>query len=127
MNVEVASSTLAWSAAIRGAAPAGAIARRRPVAAVTSGLRMSTRQRPRAVIDSRRVPPSRGMTRPATPARHFFSELISVRVLMTVSAVPSLHLEVVPRSLGAVAAAARNRLMLPFQRKLGALVLRDRE
>jgi hypothetical protein len=67
------------------------------------------------------------MTRPATPAGHFFGELISVRILMTVNALPGLHLEVVPRSLGDVAAAARNRLMLPFQWKLGALVLRDRE
>ena len=127
MNVEVAACTLARSTAVRCAAPAGAIARRRLVTAVTGGLCMSTAQRPSAVIDPGRVPSGRGMARFATPARHLFGELISVRVFMTVSTLPRRHREVVSRSLGAVATAARHRLMPSFERKLGALVLRDRE
>lgn len=63
-----------------------------------------------------------------TPAvGHFVSELIPVRVLVTLRAPTRLDMQVVPRPFRSMTAAAANCLVPSVQRKLGLLVLCDGE
>ena len=123
VHVGVTAGAFAGSSAVRCAAPAGTVAWRRLMTAVTWRAGMNSSQRPRAVIDLRRVPSARGMTARAASLGHLLGELVTMGVFMAIGALPALDSEVVPRPLSAVAAAAGNCLMFPVQRKVGAAVL----
>ncbi len=123
MYVGMTAGTFAWSSAVCCATTAGAVARRGLMTAVTRRAGMNPGQRPRAVIDFGRIPSARGMTARTASLGHFLGELVTMRVLVAIGALPALDPEVVPRPLATVAAAAGNCLVFPLQRKVRAAVL----
>lgn len=79
------------------------------------------------MIDPRGIPAAFRMAVRATAVTHLAGELFAVRVFMAIHARLRLQVEVVPRSLGAMTAAAGDSLMFPLEREFRATVLLYRE
>lgn len=123
----MATGAIARRPTVCGPFPALPILLRRAVTAVAGGLRVCTRQRPRAVVDSWRLPSPFGVATCAATVAHFRLELLTVRVVVAVDAPPRPELQIVPGSFPLVTPRTANRLMLSVERKLGTAVLFDRE
>jgi hypothetical protein len=127
VDVAMTTRTLARSAAIGRAMTAKSISLRRSMTAVARGFGVCAGQRPYAMVDSGRVPPTLGVAVRTTTGPHLRRELITVRVLVTVGTNHGSELEVGAGPLAYMAARARHRLMPPPQRKARPCVLLDRE
>jgi hypothetical protein len=123
VDVAVATPTLTWRPAVRSPLPALPVFLGRGVTTVAGGFRMSTGQRPDAMIDPWRLPALLGVAVGAAPVAHLDRKLITMRVVVTVDATLPTELQLVPRTFALMTARAADRLMLTDQRELGAAVL----
>jgi hypothetical protein len=127
MHVTVAAGALARRPPIRGPTATQPVCPRSIVAAVASRLGVRPGERPNGVIDTGRVPSTCRVALRTAALAHLCSELVPVRIFVAVDATLPRELEVVTWTFASMAARARNSLMQPLQRKLGAAVLLHRE
>ncbi len=127
MDVHVAAPALPRDPAIALARQARAPFARGAVATFASGGRVRAGERPDAVIDLGRVPSVGRMTARASPFRHLFGKLVTVRVVVAVGAFRRPQAKIEAGPLGAMTSATGHGLVLAFQGKIGARMLRDRE
>jgi len=127
VEVAVATPTLTWRPAVRSPLPAHPVLLGRGVTTVAGGFRMSTGQRPDAMIDPWRLPATLGVTVGAAPVAHLDRELLTMGVVVAVDAALRPELQFVPRPFALMTARAADRLVFAVQRELGAAVLRHGE
>lgn len=123
VHVDVATGAFARRPSIGGPASSRSVARRGLVTTVAARVGVSSGERPRAVIDLGSIPALGGMAGGASALGHFCSELVAVRIVVTIGALPCLEPEVVPRALTSVTAATGHRLVFSFQGEISPRVL----
>lgn len=111
MNVTMTARALGRGPTVGGAPTAQPIFLRRAVAALASGLGVRAREWPFAMVDARGVPSDVGVAVRASASTHLRSELITVRVLMTVGTSKCAELQTGPGTLPSMTARTRYRLM----------------
>jgi len=123
VDVAVATPTLTWRPAVCSPFPPHPVLLGRGVTTVAGGFRMSTGQRPDAMIDPWRLPALLGVAVGAAPVAHLDRKLIAVGVVVAVDATLRAELQFVPRPFALMTARAADRLVFAAQRELGAAVL----
>jgi hypothetical protein len=84
MGVTMAARALAWSAAVGRALPLQSVLLGRTMAAVARGSGVGTGERPYTVVDPRGAPPTLRVARGAPSLAHLHSELLTMRVVVTI-------------------------------------------
>jgi hypothetical protein len=112
VHIPVAPAAFTGRASIGRAFAAQPVSFGGAVAAVAGGLGVGAGQRPGAVVDPRRLPPSLGMAVSASPVAHLGCKLIAVRVVVAVDAALCPELQVVAGPFALVTTGAADRLML---------------